>query len=225
MALSNVLGWLQSLPEAAMLAGAGVIALGEGIIGVGFLLPGEATLLLLAATVDSVPEFLLMWAVVTAGALVGNVIGFELGRRVGAPLRNTRLIHKYGGDGWDRAAALIRKRGRSAVFVGRLMPLVRSFVPTVAGTAHMTYREFLPPVALGAACSTALPLLVGIGIAAGLKNANNLMLIILGGLLLVVVAVIVIRKLRQRASAKKSTTDTVPSDPDQDTDPFLEPVR
>jgi hypothetical protein len=51
------------------------------------------------------------------------------------------------------------------------------------------------------------------------------LLIILGGLLLVVVAVIVIRKLRQRARAEKSTTGTVPSDPDQDTDPFREPVR
>jgi membrane-associated protein len=225
MALSNVLDWLQSLPEPAMIVGVGVIALGEAIIGVGFLLPGEAALLLVAATVDSMPEFLLMWAVVTAGALVGNVIGFELGRRVGAPLRNTRLIHKYGGNGWDRASALIRERGRSAVFVSRLIPLVRSFVPAVAGTAHMTYREFLPPVALGAACSTVLPLLVGIGVAAGLKNANGLMLIILGGLLLVVVAVIVIRKLRQSARAKQSTTDTMPSGPDQDTDPCLEPVR
>ncbi|MET7339354.1 DedA family protein [Nonomuraea sp. NPDC005650] len=201
MAFTSVLDWLQSLPEPAMLAGAGVLALGEAIIGVGFLLPGEAALLIVAATIGSVPEFLVMWAVVTLGALCGNVIGFELGRRVGPSLRDTKLIHKYGGDGWDRASALLQKRGRWAVFTGRLLPLVRSFMPAVAGAAHMSYRAFLPPVAMGAACSTALPLLVGIAAAAGLGNADTMMLVILGGLLLVVVAIIVIRKLRKKKSA------------------------
>ncbi|MFI9846903.1 DedA family protein [Nonomuraea sp. NPDC051941] len=224
MAFFNVLEWLQSLSEPAMLAGAGAIALGEAIIGVGFLLPGEAALLIAAATITSVPEFLLMWAVVTVGALVGNVIGFELGRRVGPPLRNTKLIRRYGGDGWDRASALLRRHGRQAVFTGRLIPLVRSFVPAVAGAAHMPYRTFLPPVAAGAACSTAMPLLVGIAVAAGLKNADNLMLIILGGLLLVVAVVIVIRKLRKDARAKTSAMTTASSGP-EDLGPDLEARR
>lgn len=203
MALSNVLDWLQSLPEPALLAGTGVLALGEAIIGLGFLIPGEAGLLIASATVGSVPEFFALWAVVTVGALIGNVIGFELGRRVGPALRETRLIRKHGGDGWDRAAALLRKHGRWAVFVGRLIPFVRSFVPAVAGAAHMSYRTFLPPVAAGAACSTALPILFGIGVAAGVKSASGVLLLVIVGL---VVALVVIR--RRRKKTRATTVDT-----------------
>ncbi|MEU6716752.1 VTT domain-containing protein [Nonomuraea sp. NPDC046802] len=134
------------------------------------------------------------------------MIGLELGRRVGPTLRESKLVRKHGAAGWDKAAAQLRKHGRWSLFVGRLIPfgLVQSVVPAAAGATHMSYRTFLPPVALGAACSTALPLLAGVGVAAGLKNANDLMLIILGGLLLLVVAVIVIRKLRANTRAKKS---------------------
>ncbi|MFC4012937.1 DedA family protein [Nonomuraea purpurea] len=223
MALFNVLDWLQSLPEPALIASTGAIALGESIIGIGFFIPGQAALLIASATVNSVPEFLILWAVVTVGALLGNVIGFELGRRVGPTLRESKLIRKHGAAGWDKADALLQKHGRWALFVGRLIPvgLVQSVVPAVVGATHMNYRTFLPPVAAGAACSTALPLLVGVGVAAGLKNADNLMLVILGGLLLVVVAIIVIRKRRKDARAKKSAMTTAPSGPGEG--PDLEP--
>jgi membrane-associated protein len=201
MALSNVLDWLQSLPEPALLAGTGALALGEAIIGLGFLIPGEAGLLIASATVDSVPEFFALWAVVTVGALIGNVIGFEIGRRGGSALRETKLIRKHGADGWDRAAGLLRKHGGWAVFVGRLIPFVRSFVPAVAGAAHMSYRAFLPPVMAGAACATALPILFGIGVAAGVKSASGVVLLVVAGLLLTLVVFLVIRKRRKKAES------------------------
>jgi membrane-associated protein len=138
-----------------------------------------------SATVNSVPEFLIQWAVVTVGALVGNVIGFELGRRVGPALRETKLISKR--------------------------------------AAHMSYRTFLPPVEIGAACSTALPLLAGVGVAAGLKNAGNMVVIIAVGVLLALVAVFVIRKRRKNTRAKTTTVDMLPHDADQDPDADLEP--
>jgi membrane-associated protein len=199
MALSNVLDWLQSLPEPAMLAGTGVLVLGESIIGLGFFIPGEAALLIASATVDSVPEFFLLWAVVSVGALAGNVIGFELGRRMGAALRETGLVRKRGAQAWDKAAGMVRAHGMWAVFVGRLIPFVRSFVPAVAGAAHMSYREFLPPIAAGAACSTALPLLFGLGVAAGVKSAGDVGVLVVAGLLAVLMVVLVIRKRRKQS--------------------------
>ncbi|MEU7746123.1 DedA family protein [Nonomuraea sp. NPDC049158] len=223
VALSNVLDWWQSLPEPALIAGAGVIALGESIIGIGFFLPAQAALMIASATVDSLPEFLILWAVVTVGAVAGNVIGFELGRRVGPALRETKLVKKRGAKGWDKATVLLRKHGRWAVFVGRLIPigLVQSVVPAVAGAAHMRYRTFLPPMAAGAACSTAIPLLIGIGVAAGLKDASGIVLIIVGALL-ALVAVFVIRKRRR---AKTTTTDTSPHDSNHGPDPDREPAH
>ncbi|MEV4009043.1 DedA family protein [Nonomuraea angiospora] len=186
----------------------GLIALGESIIGLGFFLPGQAAMLLASATLDSVPEFLILWAALTVGAITGNVITFELGRRVGPALRESKLIKKHGAAGWDKATALLLKHDRWALFVGRIIPfgLLQTVLPAVAGTTRMPYLRFLPPIAVGAACATALPLLAGIGVATGLKSATNLMLIILVGLLLVVVAVIAIRKLRANARANNCTT-------------------
>ncbi|MEV7872556.1 VTT domain-containing protein [Streptomyces sp. NPDC088124] len=176
-----------------------MIAFAESVVGIGFFVPGGAALLFASATVDSVPEFLLLWAVVTGGALVGNVGSFALGRRLGPSLREAKPVRKRGAEGWDRASGLIRKHGRWAVFVGRLIPfgLVQSVVPSVAGAAGMSYRTFLPPIAGGAACSMALPLLVGVGVAAGVQSAGDVGVLVAAGLLLVLVPVLLVRRRRR----------------------------
>jgi len=201
MTLSNVLNWLQSLPEPALLASTGILVLGEAIIGLGLVIPGEAALLIASATVGSVPEFFVLWAVAAVGALAGNVIGFELGRRMGTALRETKLVRKHGAQAWDKAAGMVREHGTWAVFVGRLIPFVRSFVPAVAGAAHMPYRAFLPPVAVGAACSTALPILFGVGVAAGVKSASDVSILVIAGLLVALMVILMIRKRRKKATS------------------------
>jgi len=201
----NIVDWLQSLPAPGLVAGAGVIALAESTVGVGFFIPGQGAMMIAAAAVSSVSGFLALWVVATVGALAGNVIGFEFGRRVGPALRETKLIRKHAAGGWDKAVALLERRGRWAVFLGRLTPtgLVNSVMPVVAGAARMSYGTFLPPVVVGAACSTGLLLLVGVGIAAGLKHVSDIVLIVVG-LGLVLVATLVILKRRKKKTAAAS---------------------
>jgi len=209
--LSTVLDWLQTLPEPALLAGTGVLMAGESIVGLGFLIPGEAALLIASATVDSVPSFVLLWTVTTVGALLGNVIGFALGRRMGSALRETRLVRKHGAQGWDRSTAMLRKHGAWAVFFGRLIPFARSFVPAVAGSAAMSFRAFLPPVAAGAACATALPILFGAAVGAGVKHAENIVVIVIAGVVLAVLVMAVVRSRRRKALASATVE---PGEPD-----------
>ncbi|MEV7914086.1 DedA family protein [Streptomyces griseus] len=173
MAFSELLEGLQSMSGPALLAGTGALVIGEAIVGLGFVIPGEAALLLASATVDSIQDFLVLWLVATICSLIGNIIGFEMGRRVGPSLRSTRLIHKYGGERWDKAANLLNRKGKSAVFVGRLIPLIRSFVPAVAGAAGIPYRTFLPAVSAAAALATALPILFAIGVVAGARSLGG----------------------------------------------------
>jgi len=210
MALSDVLDWLQSLPQPGMLAGTGVLVAGEGIVGLGFVLPGEAALLLASATVNSVPDFLALWAVATICSILGNVIGFELGRRLGPALRETKLVRKHGAERWDRATSMVRERGAWAVFVGRLVPFVRSFVPAVAGGANMPFHRFLPAVAAGAAGATALPILFAIGVVAGVKSANDVVLIGIACLLAALVVAVVVRKHRKKRSLLLCSLATMP---------------
>lgn len=207
MDFSYLLNWLENLPGPAMLAGAGVVAFAEAIVGLGTFLPGEAALMLASAMVDSIPTFLLLWAVATACSVVGNIVGFELGRRLGPPMRRSRFIEKYGAEGWDKAADLLHKHGTWAIFIGRLIPLVRSFVPAVAGTAGISYQRFLPPIALGAACATALPILVGVGVLAWLHTANTPTLIAAGIALVLAITTVFYRR-RHRVKKQSIAANT-----------------
>jgi membrane protein DedA with SNARE-associated domain len=70
----------------------------------------------------------------TLGYLTGSLVGWEIGRRGGRPLieRHGRLLH-LGGDRLDRAERWFDRYGTLAVFLGRLTPLVRSFISIPAG--------------------------------------------------------------------------------------------
>ncbi|WP_051114835.1 DedA family protein [Actinokineospora enzanensis] len=232
--LSDVLEWLQALPQPALVAATGGLVLAECTIGLGFIAPGEGGLLIAATTVDSVPRFLLLWAVVTVCAGIGDSIGYLIGRRYGVRLRETRLIRKYGVDGWDKATDILRRRGAWAVFFARFMPVVRTLTPAAAGTSELPYRKFLPAVVAGAACWSA----VHIGIGAALGEAAHRLedylsggaLILLGAVVVTVVTIHLLKRRRKnRAAPQPPTPDAVPQPPPThpaaDDDPDLEPVR
>ena len=76
---------------------------------------------------------------------------FDFGRRFGPALRETKIIQKYGTEGWDKATDILRRRGAWAVFFARFLPVVRTLTPAAAGTSGLPYRKFLPAVVAGAA--------------------------------------------------------------------------
>jgi len=203
MALSNVLDWLQTLPEPALLAGTAVLVMGEGIVGLGFVIPGEAALLIASAAVRSLEDFLVLWAVAATFSVVGNVIGFEVGRRAGPALRDTRLIRKRGTERWDKATDLLRRHGSRAVFVGRVIPFVRNVVPAVAGAAGVPYRMFLVSVLAGAAVATAAPILFAVAVAQGVRGTDSAVVAAVCGVLAVLVMALLWR--RRRSGAKAQT--------------------
>ncbi|MBM7772638.1 membrane protein DedA with SNARE-associated domain [Actinokineospora baliensis] len=231
--LTDVLEWLQALPQPALVAATGGLVLAECTIGLGFIAPGEGGLLIAATTVNSVPRFLILWAVVTVCAGIGDSIGYFIGRKYGVKLRDTKLIQKYGVEGWDKATDILRRRGAWAVFFARFMPVVRTLTPAAAGTSNLPYRKFLPAVVAGAACWSA----VHIGIGAALGEAAHRLesylsggaAILLGAVVLVVVVKIVLgkRKKARKAAEAQAVTLTVPSGTAErrpDDDPELERV-
>lgn len=186
--VTDVLEWLQALPQPALVAATGGLVLAECTIGLGFIAPGEAGLLVASTTVNSVPRFLLLWLVVTVCAGIGDSIGYFVGRRFGPRLRETKLIQKYGTEGWDKATDILRRRGAWAVFVARFMPVVRTLTPAAAGTSGLPYRKFLPAVVAGAACWSALH--IGIGAALGEAAKRIEGALSTGGLVLLGVVVV-----------------------------------
>ena len=74
-------------------------------------------------------------SLLTIAAFLGNVVGYEIGRRIGPPLyeRDGRVIkRKY----FDQTSAFFEKHGNKALVIGRFVPFVRTYITVVAGVTH-----------------------------------------------------------------------------------------
>ena len=101
-----------------------------------------------------------MLAVGCLGAIVGDSVGYWIGRRFGPALRKGPLGRRVGEERWDRASAYLRRRGGRAVFFGRFVGVLRALLPALAGSAGIPYRTFLPfSIAGGVTWVTAFVLL------------------------------------------------------------------
>jgi membrane protein DedA with SNARE-associated domain len=209
--VTDVLEWLQALPQPALVAATGGLVLAECTIGLGFIAPGEAGLLVAATTVNSVPRFLILWGVVTLCAGVGDSIGYFIGRRFGPKLRETKIIQKYGIEGWDKATDILKRRGAWAVFFARFMPVVRTLTPAAAGTSGLPYRKFLPAVVAGAACWSAIHISIGAALGEAAKRIEGMLstggLILLGAVVVTLVIVHLVKKRKKTAKVPAAKTD------------------
>lgn len=89
--------------------------------------------------------------IATAGAIIGDSVGYELGRTLGRPWleRHGGLVGMHGGM-LSRVDALFARHGGKAVLLGRFVGFLRAMAPFVAGASRMPYRTFLLYNALGA---------------------------------------------------------------------------
>jgi membrane protein DedA with SNARE-associated domain len=133
------------------------------VMAVDAILPvgGELTMLLAGALAagalgaggrDGLPEYLLLSIAGTAGYLAGSCGGWWIGRRGGRELveRRGRWLH-LGPERFARAEAWFDRHGAKAVFLGRLTPLVRSFISIPAGVLDFPLRPYVLLTALGSA--------------------------------------------------------------------------
>jgi membrane protein DedA with SNARE-associated domain len=88
----------------------------------------------------------------TLGYLVGSLIGWGIGARAGRPFleRHGRFVHLTP-EKLDRAEDWFERKGDWAVFLGRLTPVVRSFVSIPAGIARMRLDSYTVLTLFGSA--------------------------------------------------------------------------
>ncbi len=122
---------------------AGIVFAETGLL-VGFFLPGDS--LLIAAGVISAKGGFNFWlgaALVSIAAVVGDQVGFWLGRKAGRAVFSRpdgRLIKK---KHFEEAHAYYEKNGPVSLVLARFVPVLRTFVPFMAGVADMPYRAFV----------------------------------------------------------------------------------
>ena len=111
-------------------------------------LPGDSLLFAAGAmAATGVLDVRLLTLLIVVAAAGGNAVNYAVGRSLGK-----RIIARAHTDPrWGRwvnvayvirAHAFFERHGGKAIVLGRFMPIVRTFVPFVAGVAEMSYREF-----------------------------------------------------------------------------------
>ena len=85
----------------------------------------------------------------TTAAFLGNVVGHEIGRRIGPPLyeRDGRLLKR---KHLDKTSEFFEKHGNKALVIGRFVPFVRTYITVIAGVTMMQRRRFFVWSAIGA---------------------------------------------------------------------------
>jgi membrane-associated protein len=134
--LTHLSGWVAYVLIAALV-------FGETAIFLGFVLPGEAAVVI-GGVLASRGHLSLatLSAVVVVAAVAGPMVGYEIGRRMGDRLFRARALRRMPG-GPERARAVLRDRGALAVLLGRFVAFVRAVMPAAAGAVQVPYRTFL----------------------------------------------------------------------------------
>jgi membrane-associated protein len=114
-------------------------------------LPGDS--LLFAAGIFTAGEnarlnLLLLLGLLIVAGILGDAVNYAVGKWIGP-----RVFKREGSVAWvdkllnrkhlDRAHAFYEKYGGKAVVLGRFVPIIRTFVPFVAGAGSMNYGKFV----------------------------------------------------------------------------------
>jgi membrane-associated protein len=90
--------------------------------------------------------------VLTIAAVLGNVTGYWIGRKIGPPLFKPRtgIMGKIFQQSYvDKTHVFFEKYGNRALILARFVPIVRTFVTLVAGVGKMDFRKFITYTAIG----------------------------------------------------------------------------
>ena len=121
-----------------------VIIFAETGLLVGFFLPGDSLLVtagLLAATTGALNVWVL-GLLLTAASIIGNTVGYAIGHAAGPRLFTREDSLFFNKKHLYRAHEFYERHGGKTVIIARFMPIVRTFVPVVAGMADMGYRRY-----------------------------------------------------------------------------------
>ncbi len=153
----------------------------------GFFLPGDTLLFsagfLATKGVFGVTVHLLVLYLIVA-AILGEAAGYWFGRKIGHRIFRRKGSIMFQPENLERAERFYEKYGAITILLARFVPLVRTFVPIVAGAAKMNQRSFTLYNVLGAALWISLVTYIGYFAGGFLEahgiNIDNLILPVIG---------------------------------------------
>ena len=156
--LADLLNWLRTLHSdegvRALIAWGGLsilvaIVFAETGLLAGFFLPGDSLLVtagvVCAGAFPGLPP-LDIWItnmVLVLAAVIGDQVGYVLGNRAGRAIYNRPDTRFFKKKYLYEAQELYATKGGRSLIIARFVPVMRTFVPFIAGVAQMPYRSFV----------------------------------------------------------------------------------
>lgn len=156
--LSDLFDWVRQLHSdegiRSLIAWGGLtvlvaIVFAETGLLAGFFLPGDSLLVtagvVCAGAFPGLPP-LNIWLtnlLLVLAAVIGDQVGYMLGRRAGRAIYHRPDTRFFKKKYLYEAQELYATKGGSSLIIARFVPVMRTFVPFIAGVAHMPYRSFV----------------------------------------------------------------------------------
>lgn len=147
--MGELVGAILGAGPLVTLALVGLLVFAEDAFFLGFVIPGETAAVLggVVASQGNVPVWSMILLVVLA-AIIGDLVGYEIGKHFGPKLLRLKMMDKRRAK-LEKANDFLRRRGGSAVFLGRFVAFFRAVMPALAGSSQMRRRQFLLFNAIG----------------------------------------------------------------------------
>jgi membrane protein DedA with SNARE-associated domain len=182
-----------------------------GIETIGIPVPGETMLILAAVYAGSGHlQIELVIAVAALGGILGDNIGYAIGRTGGRELALNfgHYIH-VGPDRLAGAERFFEKHGSKTVFFGRFVALLRILTPFLAGVNRMHWPTFLVYNAAGAICWAVLYGMLAFELGKNLPLLNRVIRAMgIGGIALAVVVIAALIVIRIRTAKRMEAAVT-----------------
>ena len=162
-------------PLSALLIVAAIIFAENGLL-IGFFFPGDSVLFTLGFLVQGAKSFKLgidinlVVLVLFIAAVAGAYVGYAFGRKIGPRLfkRPNSLLFRQ--ENIQKAQDFYDEYGGKTIIIARFVPIVRTFVPLIAGIAKMEYKTFMIFNIIGGALWTASVTYLGYFLGAALTK-------------------------------------------------------
>ncbi len=205
--------WLETIPPMSVYLIVGLVIMIESL---GIPLPGEIVLVSAALLASQQHSLSPLWIgiLASAGAIIGDSIGYLIGKKGGRRLlewAGRKFPKHFGPTHLANAERIFDKRGMWAVFFGRFIAFLRILAGPLAGSLKMHYPKFLTANALGgivwAGGTTAAVYYLGVVAEEWLGNFSKY------GLLAAVVLGVVVFFVMKKRLGRNHAHDEAPAEP------------
>ena len=137
-----------SAPIIVLIVVAAIIFAESGLL-IGFFLPGDSVLFTMGFLIQGTSNFNLnininlVVVVLLTASILGNAVGYIFGQKIGPKLFNRPSSLLFKQDNIQKAQDFYNKYGGKTIVIARFIPIIRTFVPIIAGVGKMKMRTFM----------------------------------------------------------------------------------